>query len=109
MTDEFDKYWKDRNNWKFGIFYNCLMDPRVIVPKRPKWMGRTLNFAHGEAYVVLFATLFVALIPIIIGAIFGITGSPAWLIAYFVLMIGVVVFYYSTELRVDKPDRRNEK
>jgi len=40
-------------NWKWGIFYFNKSDSSIIVPKRHKILGWTLNFAHPVSYVVL--------------------------------------------------------
>jgi hypothetical protein len=46
---ELETLWKDPRNRKWGMFYYCKADPRVIVPKRPKWMGWTVNAARPLA------------------------------------------------------------
>ena len=48
--------WADPANWSWGV-YNSPHDTRVWVPKRPKWMGMTLNFAHRAAVWWLVALL----------------------------------------------------
>ena len=47
------KDFRDDNpeHWKWGVFYVNAKDDRVIVPKRIKSMGWTLNFAHPKAYM----------------------------------------------------------
>ena len=98
-TNAFDHLWNDPRNWRAGAIYHCKQDPRVIVPKRPQWMGRTLNFAHGKAYVLLAATLLIALLPVLLALAFGAMESPAWVIAQVVGLVGVVVFYYRADIR----------
>ena len=53
MSDKrnFEKLWQDEKNWKgiWGIYY-CPEDRRVVVPKRCKWAGWTVNFAHRLAW-----------------------------------------------------------
>jgi hypothetical protein len=41
----------DPRHWRLGIFYVCRDDPRVIVPKRIRGLGWTLNFARPSMYV----------------------------------------------------------
>ena len=41
-------------NWKLGIFYFCRADPRMMVPKRMRGLGWTLNFARPLAVPWLF-------------------------------------------------------
>lgn len=40
-------------HYKWGIFYYNKEDKRIIVPKRIKWMGWTLNFAHPLTFLIL--------------------------------------------------------
>ena len=49
--EEMDNCWKDPRNRKWG-FYHCPADPRIIVPKRWKWMGWTINAARPGAVPV---------------------------------------------------------
>jgi uncharacterized membrane protein len=58
--EEIENCWKDPRNRKWGIFYYCKADTRVIVPKHPKWMGWTVNAARPNAIPV--ALLLVALV-----------------------------------------------
>ena len=104
MTNEFDNYWEDKANWKYGLFYNCPQDPRVIVPKKPKWMGRTFNFAHRRAYWVLLAVILLVGLPYYFVMIY-----PVAIVLFVIFVIGIVVFCYSTDLRVDKHNQRIEK
>lgn len=56
-TEEQKKLWRDPTSWAWGVIYNCPEDSRVWVPKRIRWTGWTLNFAHRSAYAWLFALL----------------------------------------------------
>ena len=52
--------WQKDENWggpKWGEVYFSKKDPRIIVPKRIKWMGWTTNLAH-TAGVLLFVGAF---------------------------------------------------
>lgn len=64
--EEIEACWKGPKNRKWGPLYYCKADPRVIVPKRPKWMGWTANFAHPAAIPV--TALLIALV-----------GAPPWI------------------------------
>lgn len=103
MTDSYEKYWEDDGNWHMGI-YSCADDPRVIVPKKPKWAGKTLNFAHRKAaWTILAATLLIALLPTIIT--FGLYGVNAPLRVEFwagqaACIVAIVVMYYVFEFKV---------
>ena len=57
-----EKWHKDPNNWKFGIFYFNKEDKRLLPPKRQEWMGWTVNFANSISVAV-----FVIVINILIG------------------------------------------
>ena len=52
-----EQEWNRKENWKWRVFYHCREDSRVWVPKKPKWCGWTLNFAHGRSYVWLLVLL----------------------------------------------------
>jgi len=92
----YDAHWNDPTNWKWGL-YVCKADPRVIVPKKPKWAGRTLNFAHRKAFLVLFFTFLAVAIPL---ALRGHISNSIWGVFFWSVIVGIVVFYYSFELRV---------
>ncbi|MEM8864127.1 MAG: DUF5808 domain-containing protein [Planctomycetota bacterium] len=61
-----EREWNADENWRWGVYY-APRDRRVWVPKRSKWMGITLNFAHRSAYLWLAMLLSPALA--VIGAI----------------------------------------
>ncbi len=63
--EELEAMRQDPKNWGFIGLYNCADDPRIIVPKRVKWTGYTINFAHSAGIPVLLAIL------LAIGAPFG--------------------------------------
>lgn len=53
-----NKWHKDPNNWKWGMFYYNKDDKRIFPPKRIAWMGFTVNFANRNS--VLFFIIFLA-------------------------------------------------
>jgi len=60
MKIDFDKFESDRKindptNYKWGIFYFNRNDHRILVPKRSKSMGWTLNFARIYSYIILIS------------------------------------------------------
>jgi uncharacterized membrane protein len=57
-----EKWHKDHNDWKWGVFYYNKDDKRLLPPKRIAWMGWTINFANwksiGFFLLILFFTMF---------------------------------------------------
>ncbi len=51
---ELDNMGNDPDNYIWGIFYFNPKDYRIILPKRNKYLGWTLNFAKVETYLILF-------------------------------------------------------
>ena len=94
----YDKYWAAKANWKWRCFYCCKDDPRVIVPKRPAWAGRTLNFAHRKSYECLFWTL---TIPLSFIFLVDKMNMKLLTILYLGVMTGIVIFYYAVDLRAE--------
>ncbi|MBS1795260.1 MAG: hypothetical protein JSS81_15490 [Acidobacteria bacterium] len=74
MTREQIEYlWRDPRNWTYGI-YSCPADPRVVVPKKLRGTGWTMNFAHPRAIPVMIGLLVLLFGPpliVLIGAIIG--------------------------------------
>ncbi len=65
--EELEILWKDKNNWLWGAIYHCKNDPRLVVPKRFKWTGWTMNFAYPwRAISLIIFILFAASLPIFI-------------------------------------------
>jgi uncharacterized membrane protein len=50
---ELERMRKDPENYKLGIFYFNPKDPRVILPKRNKILGFTVNFASPYSYLII--------------------------------------------------------
>ena len=60
---QIEELWRDQGNWTWGVIYHCREDPRVIVPRRWRWGGWTLNFGHQGAVFVGFAAMGLAVGP----------------------------------------------
>ena len=76
-TPELEQLWEDPRHWTVGI-YRCAADPRVIVPKRWRWGGWTLNFAHASAWLALAGAVTVLVGPLlIVAAARGLTLASA--------------------------------
>jgi len=59
-----DKWHKDPNNWKWGLFYYNKEDKRIFPPKRVKWMGWTVNFANTKSvlfFIIMLVVIFTLL------------------------------------------------
>jgi hypothetical protein len=61
--EEIENCWNDPHNWKWHVYY-CRADPRVIVPRRLKWMGWTVNFARPSAIPLVGLLVAVLVVPI---------------------------------------------
>ena len=70
-----ERLWSDKANWEFGI-YRCVEDPRVVVPKRPKWTGWTINFAHPFAIPMLILYILMGTAPVLIMIWCGVQSAP---------------------------------
>lgn len=54
----------DPSNYIWGTFYFNKEDKRVIVPKRARLLGFTLNFANWLSYILVLIILLAALFSI---------------------------------------------
>jgi uncharacterized membrane protein len=50
----------DPQNYKFGVFYFNRTDTRVVVPKRSRILGYSLNFANWKSYVFMLLLILAA-------------------------------------------------
>ena len=48
-----NKWHDDPKNWKLGIFYFNTADKRIVISKRLKLFGWTLNFANALSYIIM--------------------------------------------------------
>jgi hypothetical protein len=76
--DILEQLWRDPANWKSGLIYYCQGDPRVIVPRRPKWRGWTINFAHRYSLPALLIITLIVGLPLFFLAIYGLVGTWIW-------------------------------
>ena len=88
--ESLDELWSRPANW--GLVYRCPEDPRVIVPKRRRWMGWTINFAHPLAWVVLVASFAVAVGPALL-AVWWRPWSATAVLSALVVSIAVLVAF----------------
>jgi uncharacterized membrane protein len=59
---ELERMRKDPENYKWGIFYFNPKDPRIILPKRNKILGITVNFASPYSYLIIIGIVAFAVI-----------------------------------------------
>jgi hypothetical protein len=97
-----DKLWSDPAQWHGLGFYYCKDDPRTIVPKRNKWAGWTLNFAHPSAWFNLFMGITSAVIPALLLKKYGNT----WLLF---LWLAVLIVSSIITSRIRSSPRRYEE
>ena len=89
----FDPFRCDPDNWKLGCIYFCPADRRVIVPKRMRGFGWTLNFARPLA--LPFLVFMIALLSGVVGLVHALAGEGevraplAWLLG-----LGVIALCY---------------
>ncbi|KFF04938.1 DUF5808 domain-containing protein [Flavobacterium reichenbachii] len=57
-----NRWHKDPNNWKWGIFYYNPEDYRIFPPKRIKQLGWTINFANPNSLFMIFVLIAVIFI-----------------------------------------------
>jgi hypothetical protein len=99
-AEQLEKFWRDPANWKRGI-YRCAADPRVIVPKRIKWMGWTVNFSHRYAWPSLLLIIALMAGPLVILAVKGFANTPVWFVALVVevALLCLVCWYCASPRR----------
>jgi uncharacterized membrane protein len=74
--EEIEARWRDPRNRKWSLLYCCKADPRLIVPKHPKWMGWTPNVAHPSAAPVTLLLIALVGVPVWIAASVGARTGP---------------------------------
>ena len=57
---------ENSNNYKYGVFYYNKDDSRIIVPKRIKYTGWTLNFARPLSYLIIGGILAIVIVARIV-------------------------------------------
>jgi hypothetical protein len=101
-----EQSWSDPVNWRYGLIYYCKEDPRVWVPKRQKWRGWTLNFAHPLSIPALIFSILFATLPLYFLAVYGFGG--AWIWFWWAVLLAIVVstclacWYWSSPGRYGK-------
>lgn len=55
------KWQQDAKNWKLGFLYFNPDDPRIILPKRIKQLGWTINFGRWQIWMIFLVLALLAL------------------------------------------------
>ena len=87
-----EQYWSRKENWRWGMFYVCSDDPRLIVPKRPRICGYTVNFGHAAAWWVLLGMAVIPMVPVLAVILCGIK-SMAVLLSLIVIDLVLLLRY----------------
>lgn len=88
-----DQMHADPSNWKLGIFYFCREDQRIIVPKRIRGLGWTINFARPSALVWVAAMILFVYATIALARLAG-ASHDTQLIIKVLLALGIIGFCY---------------
>ena len=88
-----EQYWRKKEHWRWWG-YACPDDPRIVVNKRPRWAGYTLNFAHRKAILVLAGLLLFTMLPILAAIVLlpGPGGLP-YVFAVTALTVSLMILY----------------
>lgn len=96
--EQIEKLWKEKTNWKWGVIYCCAEDPRVIVPRRWRWGGWTLNFRHPKAGITGLAAFSLAVGPGLIALLlFG--NHKAALIVMLISIVALILWSHLESCR----------
>ena len=61
-NERYEQMRRDPENYMWGIFYFNPHDDRVILPKRNRWMGWTVNFARPQSWIVLALIILISIV-----------------------------------------------
>lgn len=88
-----DRFICDPGNWKLGFLYFCRADSRVVVPRRIRNAGWTLNFARPMALPV-FAYLLAVLYDVMeLGRALGPGGDARFGLKLLLALVILTVAY----------------
>jgi len=62
MRNDFDPEIENPDNYKLTVFYFNPRDKRVIIPKRNRYLGWTLNFANIYSYLLLGSVIIILML-----------------------------------------------
>jgi uncharacterized membrane protein len=67
VNEFYDPMVDNPQNYKLGIFYFNRKDKRLIVPKRKRMLGWTMNFARPGAYLWVIIIIAIVIFSLVIG------------------------------------------
>ncbi len=79
-------------HWHLYGFYFNREDPRIIVPKRWRSMGWTMNFARPMAIPLLLVIATLALAPFMALDYYEVEFGGAYLLAFLAVLVALVTF-----------------
>jgi hypothetical protein len=88
---ERDRLHADPANWKLGIFYFCREDVRILVPKRIRGLGWTINFARPAALLWIAVIAGLVLGTVELARLAG-ADSEMRMAIKVILAVGIIVF-----------------
>ncbi len=96
--EQIEQLWNDRSNWTAGLIYHCPQDPRVIVPRRWRWGGWTLNFSHPRAAFVGVGAMALAVGPALL-ALYWFNDRTVFLGAMAFSFVALIAWSHSESSR----------
>jgi len=96
MTEnQINALWENPANWRWTFIYYCKDDPRIIVPKRSRILGWTMNFAHRRAIPTLALIIIAIIAPFEILRLSDIPMALSnFAITVGLVLIGLFLFCY---------------
>ena len=95
--EEIEACWRAPSSYKWGLIYYCKADPRAIVPRRFKWMGWTVNFAHPSAIPITSLLIALVAVPLLIVRAKGAgSGTELITLAASIIVLCLVCAYLSS-------------
>jgi hypothetical protein len=82
-----NRLWSDPGNWPgYGLYY-CKDDPRLIVPKRIKGFGWTMNFANSWAWPAICIMVASVSLPAIYFKVYHASAAAAVFVSLWVVAL----------------------
>ncbi len=97
--EELDALWSNPGHWSRRGAYRCEADPRLVVPKRRRAAGWTVNFAHPASVPLLVGIVAVGVIPTCFGLLTG-ANLEMLLVAVGISAVGVLALVLGIQWRV---------